>query len=150
MRPFPGKDIAIILDHVGNVEPLGHPLIARKWQLDGGKKDRNAAIRAEDSAGAFRQCLACFSWQDSAANRCPECGEAFKINSGRKPGKVNKNSKLVLISPEQADNLERSTGSERRIMIGRAKTKAELEAIAKRFGYARGWIYITAKRKGIK
>lgn len=145
MRTDEGKDKAVILDHVGNCATHGHPLIDRHWQLNEGKK--RDGVDEED----FKQCPACYAWAPKTASKCPECGEAFGLGKAkpRKPGKQKKGD-LSLLSPDQTANLERTSGKQRRIMIGKADTIEALEEIAERFGYKPGWVYLTAKRKGLK
>ena len=70
LRPQPGKT-AVVLDHVGNYQRLGHHLEEREWTLDG------RIVRAKDAAPSVKVCPACFSALPSAAPRCPECGHEF-------------------------------------------------------------------------
>ena len=70
LRPQPGKT-AVILDHVGNYQRLGHHLEDRDWTLEGTpKKDR-------DAAPSVKVCPSCFSALASAKPVCPECGHQF-------------------------------------------------------------------------
>jgi len=70
LRPQPGKT-AVILDHVGNTQRLGHHLEEREWTLDGTpKKDR-------ENAPSVKVCPKCFSAMPSAARECPDCGHEF-------------------------------------------------------------------------
>jgi superfamily II DNA or RNA helicase len=68
LRPQAGK-VAVVLDHVGNVQRLGHHLEQREWTLDGVRK------RAKDAAApAVRICSTCFAAMPATAQACPECG----------------------------------------------------------------------------
>jgi DNA repair protein RadD len=70
LRPQPGKT-AVILDHVGNYQRLGHHLEERDWTMEGTpKKDR-------DAAPSVKVCPRCFSAMASAKPVCPECGHQF-------------------------------------------------------------------------
>jgi superfamily II DNA or RNA helicase len=70
LRPQPGKQ-AVVLDHVGNYQRLGHHLEEREWTLAGTpKKDR-------DQAPSVKVCPKCFAAMASAVPKCPECGHAF-------------------------------------------------------------------------
>jgi superfamily II DNA or RNA helicase len=72
LRPQPGKR-AVILDHVGNTQRLGHHLEDRQWTLDGTpKKDREAAP-------SVKVCPKCFCCLPSGVQRCSECGHEFVI-----------------------------------------------------------------------
>jgi superfamily II DNA or RNA helicase len=68
LRPQAGK-VAVVLDHVGNVQRLGHHLEEREWTLDGVRK------RAKDAAApAVRICSTCFAAMPATTQACPECG----------------------------------------------------------------------------
>jgi len=70
LRPQPGKT-AVILDHVGNTQRLGHHLEEREWSLDGTpKKDR-------EKAPSVKVCPKCFAALPSAKPICPDCGHEF-------------------------------------------------------------------------
>ena len=70
LRPQDGKT-AVILDHVGNTQRLGHHLEDREWTLEGTpKKDR-------DKAPSVKVCPACFSCMPSGKSKCPDCGHEF-------------------------------------------------------------------------
>jgi hypothetical protein len=70
LRPQPGKT-AVILDHVGNTQRLGHHLEEREWSLDGTPK------RDREKAPSVKVCPRCFSAMPSAARECPDCGHEF-------------------------------------------------------------------------
>jgi superfamily II DNA or RNA helicase len=70
LRPQPGKT-AVVLDHVGNYQRLGHHLEEREWTLDG------RMVRAKDAAPSVKVCPKCFAAMASAARLCPECGHEF-------------------------------------------------------------------------
>jgi len=72
LRPQPGKT-AVILDHVGNTQRLGHHLEEREWTLDGTPK------RDLEAAPSIRICPKCFSAMASAARECPDCGHEFVV-----------------------------------------------------------------------
>jgi superfamily II DNA or RNA helicase len=70
LRPQDGKT-AVILDHVGNTQRLGHHLEDREWTLEGTpKKDR-------DKAPSVKVCPRCFAAMPSGCPQCPECGHEF-------------------------------------------------------------------------
>jgi DNA repair protein RadD len=70
LRPQDGKT-AVILDHVGNTQRLGHHLEEREWTLEGTpKKDR-------EKAPSVKVCPQCFSCMASAKSICPDCGHQF-------------------------------------------------------------------------
>lgn len=69
LRPAPGKDAAIILDHVGNVPRHGFPDDAREWSLAEGVV-RGARGTAAPSIRTCPECFAAFKPQPI----CPVCG----------------------------------------------------------------------------
>jgi superfamily II DNA or RNA helicase len=72
LRPQPGKT-AIVLDHVGNVQRLGHHLDEQEWTLEGAKKRDRAAVLS------VKVCPRCFAAVNSRAPECPECGHRFAV-----------------------------------------------------------------------
>lgn len=80
LRPSPGKDKAIILDHAGNLARHGLAEDIRDWSLEGAEKRKKKA-KAEDTIKT-RQCTVCFACHPWAA-ACPECGNEY-VTDGRK------------------------------------------------------------------
>lgn len=85
LRPAPGKQRAIIIDHVGNVAQCkaglwslnhGRAEDDREWSLNGAKKKDKC-----ERVGRCEQCLAIIP---PAAKTCPECGHE-KQAAERKP-----------------------------------------------------------------
>ncbi len=74
LRPFPGKEAAIILDHAGNTARHGLPDDPRAWSLDG--KDARKKKEGE-RATAIKVCPKCFAAVLSAVTECPECDHKF-------------------------------------------------------------------------
>jgi superfamily II DNA or RNA helicase len=117
LRPQPGKR-AVILDHVGNTQRLGHHLEDREWTLDGTlKKDREAAP-------SVKVCPKCFCCLPSGKPRCSECGHEF---TPERRELEHVDGELVEVS---ADQLKRETRREQ----GEARTVEDLVQIGKRRG----------------
>jgi len=70
LRPAPGKNEAVILDHVGNAHRHGLPTDEREWNLAGRRRREGVSIPIKD-------CPACFCSCASAAQVCPDCGHLF-------------------------------------------------------------------------
>jgi superfamily II DNA or RNA helicase len=68
LRPAPGKDAAIILDHVGNVTRHGFPDDPRDWSLD--DRMRRSKGTPAPSVRTCPECFAAFKPQP----QCPICG----------------------------------------------------------------------------
>ena len=129
LRPSPGKERAVILDHVGNVLRHGLPQEDREWSLDG------RAVRAgvEDEGPKVRQCPECyrvFEW----AMICPYCGFVIERES-RKPI-AEKEGELQELTPEEMGR--RRATAERKAAFKSARTWEELERFALERGYGKG------------
>lgn len=72
LRPAPGKERAVILDHVGNTTRLGLMEDEREWTLEGRPKKQKSA---NDNC-PYKRCPKCFVMYSPALRTCPECGEA--------------------------------------------------------------------------
>jgi DNA repair protein RadD len=70
LRPAPGKQEAVILDHVGNAHRHGLPTDERTWTLAGRRRRKSVSIPIKD-------CPHCFCSCPSGAQLCPDCGHLF-------------------------------------------------------------------------
>lgn len=77
LRPKPGGESAIILDHVGNSTRHGMPDDEREWSLTG----RDGSRKSKASEAACRQCEKCFAVSPAAAAKCRDCGELFPVKA---------------------------------------------------------------------
>lgn len=77
LRPSPGKDDLLVLDHAGNTYLHGFPDEIRNWSLDGTKKAKGAR------PPSLRRCLQCFGLSRAGAEACELCGAAFPVSQGR-------------------------------------------------------------------
>jgi superfamily II DNA or RNA helicase len=78
LRPAPGKDHLLIIDHVGNVQQHGLPDRPRVWTLD-------RIVKRRDTVNLLRICTneKCNAPYDRALDLCPWCGEpAIPSRSG--------------------------------------------------------------------
>jgi superfamily II DNA or RNA helicase len=123
LRPQPGKT-AVVLDHVGNYQRLGHHLEEREWTLDG------RMVRAKDAAPSVKVCPKCFSALPSAAPRCHECGHEF----------VPERRELQHVDGELVE-LQQVERRERRTEQATAATLEELVQVGQRRGMKNphGW-----------
>lgn len=69
LRPSPGKEHAVILDHAGNSLIHGLPDDDREWSLD----DREKRKKSESANVTIKTCLECFHVHKPAP-KCPACG----------------------------------------------------------------------------
>jgi len=79
LRPAPGKERAIILDHAGNIERHGRPDDLWAWDLQG-KEAREK--RSKSKRLSMTICPECFAAQPAGASRCVICGHAFGLAGG--------------------------------------------------------------------
>lgn len=76
LRPYPGKEYSIILDHVDNVELHGFPDDDREWSLDGRPKKSK-----QKDKFFMRTCPNCYACYKSSLKACPVCGCEQSIKS---------------------------------------------------------------------
>ncbi|WP_254958894.1 MULTISPECIES: DEAD/DEAH box helicase [unclassified Cyanobium] len=124
LRPQAGKE-AVILDHVGNLERLGHHLEERHWTLQGSQR------RERQAAAAIKVCPQCFCTTTRRVSACPECGHLFRPQR-KKPAVVA--GSLQEVSQEQLK-------VRRKQEQGEAHSMEELIALGQRRGMKnpRGW-----------
>jgi DNA repair protein RadD len=79
LRTAPGKDSAVLLDHVGNSSRHGMVDDPRAWSLLG-REERRGKKKDEDVV-ACRQCEKCYAVSPAAASKCRECGAPFPVKS---------------------------------------------------------------------
>ncbi len=153
LRPAPGKDRAVILDHAGNLARHGLAEDVRDWSLDGAEKRKKKA-KAEDTIKT-RQCPECFACHPWAAS-CPECGNEY-VTDGRQievvggdlvaidtrfqqcPGCQHVHSRWDASCPKCG--MVHDPVRARKKEQGRAQTLDELVELGKRRGYKNpyGW-----------
>lgn len=78
LRPSPGKDHAIILDHAGNCARHGLPDEDRHWTLEG--RPRIGRAKAESNT-QVKICPKCFAAQVPGPPACLYCFHVFEIKS---------------------------------------------------------------------
>jgi len=119
LRPAPGKDAALILDHVGNVTRHGFPDDPREWSLSEGIV-RGGRGTPAPSVRTCPECYAAFK----PAPICPVCGA----------GCVPIRSRVIREMAGELRELKRGGIRQQRREQGQARTLKELIAV----GQARG------------
>ncbi len=132
LRPAPGKQQALILDHVGNVHRHGFPDDLREWSLADGV--RRAAGKAAPTVRTCPQCYAAFK----PAPICPCCGHEQPIARPRIMRQVD--GELQELHRESVRQRIAERATKRREQQA-ARTLPDLLALAKRRGYSPGWAY---------
>lgn len=131
LRPYPGKDRAIILDHAGNSLRHGMPDDPREWSLEGRKKGEKRNISNEP----VTICGDCFGAYRPALGRCPHCGE---LREQRSRTVAYRDGDLIEITPdmERESRLKAMSFQDAAAQI---KTAGDIKAVAKARGYKPGW-----------
>jgi superfamily II DNA or RNA helicase len=70
LRPYPGKETCIVLDHVSNLKQHGHPLTPYEWKFTGKEKTKKEKGESVDTA---KLCPKCFMYFTGTV--CDNCGE---------------------------------------------------------------------------
>lgn len=130
LRIEPGKDCAIILDHVGNTWRHGLPDDEREWSLEGRKITKKKA--EELQAPDLRHCPECFAIF-RASQVCPSCGHQFEIK-GAMP--EHEDGELEEIDPEEH---RRRRAAERKREEAQARGLRALTELAIERDYKPGW-----------
>ncbi len=127
LRPCPGKPHAIVNDHVGNTLRHGLPTDPREWSLEGRPKGK---AKKPSDALPVRTCARCFSIIPSTANPCPECGHLEQALK----------RELTVIDGDLRELTGTELRRQERREVAQARTREELEAIARERGYKAGWV----------
>lgn len=128
LRPFPGKDRAIILDHGANVNRFGHIMEPETVTLQHG-----AEVGAKKKGDGTTQCRKCYLvFRRAGLTVCPGCGAGLGSGGVRELRQVD--GKLVKVS--RADRPRRAFDPVR------AEIKLrELQELAKAKNYKHGWVW---------
>lgn len=95
LRTMPGKERAIVIDHVGNVVRHRPPDALRAWSLD--RKERRSRGAAEDLI-PMRTCPQCTRPYERHLVGCPFCGHFPEPAARTAPQQVD--GDLVLLTPD--------------------------------------------------
>ena len=78
LRPWAGKDHAVILDHAGNTRRFGLCTDDQQWTLAGREPERRRAANREPDV-SVRICKTCFAATSARNSHCPDCGTEFPV-----------------------------------------------------------------------
>jgi DNA repair protein RadD len=126
LRPSPGKEFAILLDHCGNSQRHGLVQEDREWELT-----VDTEKRKKKPPPGIRVCPKCFAASPARATQCVECAHVFEVKPRQEIDE--REGELVELTAEQIAR------KRERVDQGRARSLAELENFAKLKGYAPGW-----------
>lgn len=139
LRPYPGKERATILDHVGNCRRHGLPDDDREWDLNASKRSKRE--RDTEATLPIRQCEMCYHIYRPAPT-CPKCGHA-NVRPAARPEEVpGELEKVTAAKPEE----ERKRAEAK--FLEELRELRELRELGRRRGYKPGWaIHIWNARK---
>jgi superfamily II DNA or RNA helicase len=140
LRPAPGKDAALILDHVGNVTRHGFLDDPREWSLAEGIA-RGGRGTPAPSVRTCPECYAAFK----PAPICPVCGAQCAPVKSRVIRQLMGELKELKRKSVQQRIAERDKAKRQRQA---ARTLSELLALAKERGYSPGWAYRIHQARG--
>lgn len=126
LRPYPGKDYAIVLDHVGNCHRHGLPDDEREWSLNSVKRTRKSI----EEKVKIRTCSKCYTVFNPTKTTCPNCNEQYEI--------INK---LPEIEEGELEEVKKQEQINKRRMIAQAKDLKTLQEVGKKLGYNPGWAF---------
>lgn len=122
IRPSPGKEKTIVLDHCGNTAMHGFIDEYREWELTA---DKARKAKTEEVVATVRSCPSCFAMHRPMPV-CPKCGHVYKLKSRKIE---QRDGELVQISrPEEAKQASEVVDLRRRYQV--------LRGIGKNRGYA--------------
>jgi DNA repair protein RadD len=126
LRPSPGKDEAIILDHAGNCMRHGLPDDDREWTLaDREKRKKRAAAEV-----MVRTCGKCFRVYRPAP-ACPGCGH---VVAGAAREVEQREGELVEVD-------RAAIVAKRKTLLRTANSFEDMKRIAAELGYKPGWAF---------
>ena len=135
LRPAPGKQRAVILDHAGNVYRHGFPDLEHTWSLAGRPKKRGKAL--------VKRCSSCSALIPAAARECPECAAAQPLPAAPPGRPVSR--PLLKLDAMTAHERWLATGSFKSVMNWAGLNEARLHEVARARGYKSGWVYYRLK-----
>jgi DNA repair protein RadD len=124
LRKAPGKDKAIILDHVGNWTRFGLPDDERDWSLEGRSKK-------PQEHSEYKRCPECLRAIKSSARKCPFCGFEYEPANGEDQIPETTDGELVSIR----DRSEEDNQDLLRAISRKAHNLKQAIGIAKAMGY---------------
>jgi DNA repair protein RadD len=126
LRPAPGKERALLLDHSGSTARLGHPSDELPLYLDDGKPKLARSRSGEREAPLPKKCAKCHYMRPAGIHICPQCGFAPERQSEVQTaaGELVKQERRKPVKKEAGQHIYSQ-------LLGYARNK----------GYQTGWAY---------
>ena len=152
LNPRPGKT-AIIIDHANNFKSFGYPDDDRDWKqaIKSGKQKSKSLLK--DSGLSIVTCDYCFAVVKASEvkdGKCPICGKPIKVHEAKPVSDVDLieavESRKRLVKKILHDSVYQNVVNKK---VSELKSYQEIKAYAELHHYKNGWVYFTAKRKGL-
>ena len=132
LRPAPGKDKALILDHASNTFRFGPVSIERKWSLEGKEKSEPSPMQ---------RCPDCGALVPLAEWTCPECGAVLRERlppAGTMPQQHHEitSGRLIEVADEWL-----AAARYREALSWAGDDERRLYRVARARGYKPGWVW---------
>ena len=127
LRPHPGKERALILDHSGTVLRLGFPTDDLPLELDDGKANTSSTRKQERKASEPKPCPSCKFVRPAGVHVCPSCGFAPARRSD------------VEVAEGELRKLDRKT-KKPATPDRKQHVYSQLLQVARNKGYSSGWV----------
>lgn len=131
LRPHPGQDRAIVLDHAGNCLRHGLAEEPRAWSLDG----KTAKTRPKEFVLETAQCVSCYAIY--LGTKCPQCGNE-RVSKVREM-EVKEGQLRELVAAGVRSMLETKTEE------WHCRTYADYRLLGQRRGYKPAWAHFRWK-----
>ena len=152
LNPRKGKT-AIIIDHANNFKQFGYPDDDRDWKqaIKSGKQKSKTLLK--DPGLSIVTCDYCFAVVKASEvkdGKCPICGKPIKVHEAKPVSDVDLveavESRKRLVKKILHDSVYQNIVNKK---VSELKSYQEIKAYAELHHYKNGWVYFTAKRKGL-
>ena len=152
LNPRKGKT-AIIIDHANNFKAFGYPDDDRDWKqaIKSGKQKSKTLLT--DPGLSIITCDYCFAVVKASEvkdGKCPICGKPIKVHEAKPVSDVDLveavESRKQLVKKILHDSVYQNVINKK---VSELKSYQEIKAYAELHHYKNGWVYFTARRKGL-
>lgn len=152
LNPRPGKT-AIIIDHANNFKQFGYPDDDRDWKqaIKSGKQKSKSLLK--DPGLSIVTCDYCFAVVKASEvkdGKCPICGKPIKVHEAKPVSDVDLveavELRKQLVKKILHDSVYQNVINKK---VSELKSYQEIKAYAELHHYKNGWVYFTARRKGL-
>lgn len=152
LNPRPGKT-AIIIDHANNFKTFGYPDDDRDWKkaIKSGRQKSKSLLK--DPGLSIVTCDYCFAVVKASEvkdGKCPICGKPIKVHEAKPVSDVDLveavELRKQLVKKILHDSVYQNVINKK---VSELKSYQEIKAYAELHHYKNGWVYFTARRKGL-